>query len=1003
MVVPLHAPERISASSIPLPSVPVELEADPSLARLIRLAGSVLRAPTVVAWLAEDDRLVCDPPNAASRDLCRQVFEAGRPLILRAPGRSEGAADPAPAGVACLGVPLVGGEGKCFGAICVLDDASRAWHRSEGEILADLVAFSLTERELREELKRRDAVEESLAHDLQLYKHQVDTCTDMIARYNREGLFLAVSPACRQLLGYEPEELLGRPIYELIHPDDMPAIAESAAALQASSEIQLHACRLRHKDGHYLWVEGSNRALHDPTTGEILEVHCASRDVTERIRAEEALRLSEERFHLATLATSEAIWDWNLRTDVIWWNESVTRLFGYTLEEVGTNPARWYELIHPDDLERVATSVHEAMDGGAESWMVQYRFRCKDGTYAPVVDRGVIKRDEAGHPLRMVGSMMDLTRIEQAEAALRESRERLVAALTASGTGTFRWDIQTGLVECDEQLDRLYGSPPGHSVRSIGEWAALIHPDDRDAVIQLCRRCLAEHIDFAMEYRVVWGDGSVHWLDDRSKIFYDDIGLPLYMTGACVDVTDRKRAEERLAHQATHDDLTGLPNRTLLFDRMEQCIAAGSGAATPFALLLLDLDRFKEINDTFGHHSGDAVLHQLSPILEEAVRHSDVVARLGGDEFGIILPGADERWARAVADRIRAKLEQPILVNGMPLELGVSIGIALHPQHGLDAATLLKHADVAMYAAKRGKLGSVVYAIGHDDHSPRRLRLLGELRQAIEQGQLQLHYQPTYDLKTLRPVGVEALARWRHPRDGFLGPDEFIPMAEQTGLIRPLGLWALREALRQRRLWFEDGLDLVVAVNLSPENLQDDQLLATIDDLLAEAGGMSHRLTIEVTESAMMADPARAKEVLTRLHHSGVMISIDDFGTGYSSLAYLRELPAHEVKVDRSFVRDMANNDRDACIVRSVIELGHNLGLRVLAEGVESQASLDLLRDWGCDLAQGYFLGMPMPAAELAQKLNSPDRPHPLPAPRFGRPSTVRDVVPLRWFGANGA
>ncbi len=1075
---------------------------EPAFDRLTRLASTVLKAPVALVSLVDDHRqffksgIGLGEPWASARQtplthsLCQHIIASGEPLVV-----ADARVVPILCGnlavaelgvVAYLGVPLIDAEGHRLGALCVIEGSPREWEGGEVDILRDLAASVMTEVELREELRRQSRAEEALRDSERRYRLLAENSTDMISRYGPDGVFLYASPSCRRLLGYDPEELIGRSVYDLIHPDDLAATARVGEALLSSPEAQMSTCRLRHKDGRYVWVEGALRAVLDPLTGAIAEVHCASRDVTERVRAEAelresetrlqaildnvaavaylkdaqgryllvnrrwadlfsvtkeavvgktdhelfpapiadafrandrmileskraceieevaphsdglrtyisvkaplfdaegspyglcgistditerketetALRLSEERFHMAVQATNDAIWDRDLRTDAIWWNESVTRLFGYSLEEVGRDAASWYELLHPEDRERVAATVHAAAHDGARTWTVKYRFRRKDGTYAPIIDRGILQRDEHGEATRMIGSMMDLTRIEEVETALRESRERLVAALSASGTGIYRWDIETGVVDGDEQLDRLFGLPPGDHLGSLDQFLVLIHPEDRAGVVDCAQRCVTEGTDFNAEYRIVWPDGSVHWLADRGKTFFDDAGRPLHQTGGCVDITDRKRAEERLVHQASHDALTGLPNRTLLKTQVERCIASSPGGDARFSLLLLDLDRFKEINDTFGHPYGDAVLRQLSPRLLEAVRDSDVVARLGGDEFGILLPGLDEERAIAIAGRILQGLESAIVVDGQGFDVGVSIGIAVYPEHGLDVATLMKHADVAMYAAKRARSGRAVYAAGQADLSPRRMRLGGELRHAIADGQLRLHYQPMVDLRTMQPVGAEALVRWQHPSDGLLGPGEFIPFAEQTGLIRPLGLWAFEEALRQFRAWRSEGLELRVAVNLAPENLQDDQLIETIDRLLAEADAPSRWLTVEVTESAMMADPARAKAVLARLHRMGVLIAIDDFGTGYSSLAYLKELPVDKVKIDRSFVRDMVHNERDACIVRSVIDLGHNLGLRVVAEGVEDRATLELFASWGCDLAQGYYIGRPMP------------------------------------------
>jgi EAL domain-containing protein (putative c-di-GMP-specific phosphodiesterase class I) len=352
-------------------------------------------------------------------------------------------------------------------------------------------------------------------------------------------------------------------------------------------------------------------------------------------------------------------------------------------------------------------------------------------------------------------------------------------------------------------------------------------------------------------------------------------------------------------------------------------------------------------------------LQQLGPRLRDAVRESDLIARLGGDEFGVLLPGADEAVALEVADRILDAFGQPIVVEEQPLEVGASVGIALYPRHGRDSKALLEHADVAMYTAKRYRIGRAVSAADAEDLSPQSLSRVGELRQAIADNQLLLHYQPQFDLGAMRVHGAEALVRWQHPQEGLIPAAAFLPLAERTGLIRPLSLWALEAVLRQCRDWQQTGLFPQVAVNLASDNLRDEQLTETMVRLL-EAVAPPAWLTVEVTEGAVMGDPARAKAMLGRLHEMGVRIAIDDLGTGCSSLGYLNELPVDELKVDRVFVKNMAANQPDARIVRSVIDLGHNLGMRVAAEGVEDQTSLDLLTSWGCDFAQGYYFSRPL-------------------------------------------
>jgi diguanylate cyclase len=422
-------------------------------------------------------------------------------------------------------------------------------------------------------------------------------------------------------------------------------------------------------------------------------------------------------------------------------------------------------------------------------------------------------------------------------------------------------------------------------------------------------------------------------------------------------------------HQALHDPLTGLPNRELFGDRVEQAIRASDRGLQPASLLLLDLDRFKDVNDTLGHHHGDLLLREVASRLTGTLRAVDTVARLGGDEFAVLLPDATADGAAAVAQKVRAALHQPLTLDGLGLDLDASIGIAVYPDHGGDAAELLQHADVAMYAAKQTHAGFVVYDPAVDQHSPRRLALLGGLRRALERDELVLHYQPKADLHTGQVLGAEALVRWQHPAHGLLGPGEFVPLAERTGLIHPLTRWVLDAALRQAAEWRQAGHDLSMSVNVSTRSLLDREFPDQVADRLTAWQVPATSLVLEVTESAVMADPALALEILGRLHALGVGLALDDFGTGYSSMAYLKALPVDELKVDRSFVGQMATSNSDAVIVRSTIDLGHNLGLHVVAEGVENQATWEELAALGCDTAQGYHLGRPMPADELEQWL----------------------------------
>lgn len=424
-----------------------------------------------------------------------------------------------------------------------------------------------------------------------------------------------------------------------------------------------------------------------------------------------------------------------------------------------------------------------------------------------------------------------------------------------------------------------------------------------------------------------------------------------------------------LEHQATHDRLTGLPNAALLRDRLHQAILAGQRERKPLALLVVDLDRFNEINDTLGHKNGDLVLRAVGVRLLEGLRKSDTVARLAGDRFAVMLPMTGVEGSIEAAQKIAKRLEEPFFLEELALDVEVSVGISLFPDHGEEAELLIRRADVAISLARQSGNGYAVYVSERDQHSTRRLALLGQLRQAIETGQLILYYQPKIDLRSGRVIGVEALVRWIHPEFGLIPPDEFIAPAEKSGLIRPLTLWVVEAALRQCRAWREEGRAFSVSVNVSARNLLDSQFPDQVAGLLQTHGVSPSQLELEITESAIMADPSKALEILRRFNQTGISLSIDDFGTGYSSLGYLRKLPVDTIKIDKSFVKNMTMDENDAMIVRSTIDLGHHLGLKVIAEGVENQEIWNHLVLVGCDAAQGYHISRPIPAAEMGRWL----------------------------------
>jgi diguanylate cyclase (GGDEF)-like protein/PAS domain S-box-containing protein len=600
----------------------------------------------------------------------------------------------------------------------------------------------------------------------------------------------------------------------------------------------------------------------------------------------------------------------------------------------------------------------------------------RDGEELPVEVH--IGRIEAATPL-LVLTLRDRTELEAGRAARFEAEAKYRALVEHIPAVVY-------LDPVDENSESIYVSPQVVELLGISQdewltnpyaWRHHVHPDDIDRAWDEYRHAYNAHEPLIHEYRMVHEDGEVHWVLEQAYPIDDEGGEPWLIQGVIFDITERKRAEEQVAFLAYHDKLTGLPNRALFEEMLETAIARAHRHDLGVGVLYLDLDNFKLVNDSLGHHAGDELLKQLAERLRGCTRETDMVARQGGDEFLLLLADLERGMgpvsgteagvfvAESVSTRVHEALQEPFDLGGVEFFASASIGVSLFPQDAEDATTLLKNADTAMYQSKKAEPGGyVVYASGADD-AIERLSFTTRLRRAVEQQHWVLHWQPVVDLAEGKVSGVEALIRWRETNGGLVPPGEFIPLAEELGLIEAIGDWVIDEVARQRKAWEAEGIDVRVGFNLSPRQLWSGRLTEKMMDKLTSAGVDPGDVVVEITESTAMADPDRTQRVLTELHAWGLTLAIDDFGTGYSSLARLKHLPIDILKIDRSFIHEVDRDEDSGRMVEAMVQLAHGLGMTPLAEGIETAEELAFLREAGCTLGQGFHFARPVPASEI--------------------------------------
>ena len=674
-----------------------------------------------------------------------------------------------------------------------------------------------------------------------------------------------------------------------------------------------------------------------------------------------------ERWRFALENAEDGLWDWSAETGEVYRSPRCFRMLGYEDDDLPCTIEAWQSLVHGDDRDVQARAIDLHLRGDRPGYQVEYRVRDSDGRWRWILDRGkVLLWSPEGKALRVIGTHTDITGYKTLENRLRE-RERMLDRVSAlGGIGGFELEPDTGRVRITDQAYRMLRLPIGTPMDAQAI-LDLYAPDSQPVVAEAVRNAVMGRGPFDFELELTRSDGTRVWVRTQGEAeMYD--GRCVRLFGTLQDVTERRDAQARIAHLAHYDALTGLPNRVLFGDRAQVAIARARRNRTPLALLYLDLDNFKSVNDSLGHAAGDRLLKEVASRFVACVRGSDTVSRQGGDEFLVLLPEIrNPEDAAVIAQKLIQALEKPVALPGMDAHVGCSIGIALLGEQSADLDTLMRNADTAMYEAKsEGRRRYRFFSEHLQQRANRRLRQESELRDALRRDRFLLHYHPQIDLESGRVVGLEALLRLETDDGPPRSAGEFIATAEDSGLIVPLGDWVIETACHQLGEWRAQGFpQLRVALNVSAMQLRQKDFAEHLAAVCVRHGLPPHAIEIELKEAVLTDDPAFAQDVLQRLADSGVSVAVDDFGTGFSNLAHLRRFRLSRLKIDRGFVATLESEPEHARVADAIVSLGHALGMRVIAEGVESANALASLRKLGCDEAQGHFVSLPLAAGSI--------------------------------------
>ena len=814
----------------------------------------------------------------------------------------------------------------------------------------------------------------------------LDAALDAIVTIDHLGFVLEFNRAAERTFGYLREDVLGRELAQLVVPPDAREGHRRAlerwtadgptpgAGGLLGRRIEVQAMR---SDGSLFPAE---LAISRVEVAGPPIFTASLRDISERSDAEERRNAAEFRYRmlveqLPLISYVDSTED--STSTALYVSPQIESVLGYTVDEWLSNPKLFAQSIHEDDRTRVLAERREAYaEGGALH--SEYRVRSASGSIVWVEDRSVLVHPPDGGSVFRQGFAIDITERKQAEDGLRraETRYRTLVEQLPLAVYVDRMDASSSNIYTSPQIEALLGYSVEEWVSDPSLFVELLHPDDREHILEAHERTHATGEPLCLEYRLRARDGRWVWLRDEARVIRDIEGFEPVLQGYLLDVTARTEAEDQLRHQAFHDPLTGLANRALFVDRVEHALVLHGQRGGEVAVLFLDLDDFKAVNDSRGHTAGDALLEAVGARLRGALSPSHTVARLGGDEFGILVEDGDGVPAGVdAAERIIGALQAPFDLEGREIFVTGSVGLAV----GGKAKELLRSADVAMYRAKAsGKAQYLVYAPMMDEDVVGRLELVADLRRAHIHDEFVLHYQPTIELATGAVVGVEALVRWQHPTRGLVQPADFITLAEETGSIVDIGRWVLEEACRQAARWRSElpgGEALSVSVNVSTRQVRRPTLVDDVQRALVDSGLSPQALTLEITESVLARRREEMTSILEDVTGLGVQLALDDFGTGYSSLSLLQDLPVHTLKIDRSFVQSIATGRERRAFVRAIIELAHALDLKVIAEGIEVPAQAAELQRLGCRFGQGFHFARPLPAHEFEAYFTGGRRP----------------------------